>query len=287
VHTAGFPDGAIRGQLSAVSTTFASALTGEEEAPGPGETGVTGGTSIEPLTDGTTVCSFTNYDGTETPTAAHIHKGAVGAAGPIVVTLPPFDGSSSDGCVGGVDPAVVADIRANPEDYYVNVHTDGHPNGAVRGQLQETIDLTTSLAGADEVPGPGDPDGAGDAGISLIGDDEVCVTIHVRGTALPTAAHIHKAADGVAGPVVETLLTPTFNTSGTCMTIDSALYDELAASPGDFYVNVHTRDFPNGAVRGQLSRVVHAVGSPTASRGFVHAAPRSMQKLRYASTRSR
>jgi hypothetical protein len=262
-----------------VSTTFATALSGDEEAPGPGETGGGGGSSIEPLSDGTTVCAFTGYDGTETPVAAHVHKGAVGVAGPIVVTLPPFDGTSSDGCVGGIDPAVVADIQANPEDYYVNVHTDGHPNGAVRGQLEETVDLATSLSGADEVPGPGDPEGAGDAAISLIGDDEICMAIHVRGTAKPTAAHIHQAADGVAGPVVEVLLTPTFNSSGGCMTIDPALYDQLIASPGDFYVNVHTGDFPNGAVRGQLSRVVHAVGSPMASAGFA-AQPRAAREAR-------
>ena len=39
--------------------------------------------------------------------AAHIHKAAVGAAGPIVVTLPPFDDVFSDGCIGGLDPALL------------------------------------------------------------------------------------------------------------------------------------------------------------------------------------
>jgi hypothetical protein len=33
------------------------------------------------------------------------------------------------------DPELVADIAANPSEYYVNVHNKPYPAGAIRGQL--------------------------------------------------------------------------------------------------------------------------------------------------------
>jgi hypothetical protein len=33
------------------------------------------------------------------------------------------------------DPALTAAILANPENYYVNVHTTACPTGTIRGQL--------------------------------------------------------------------------------------------------------------------------------------------------------
>jgi hypothetical protein len=69
-------------------------------------------------------------------TAAHIHSGAAGTAGPVVVPFdaPAHDGFSS-GCVA-VDPALAAQILDNPELFYVNVHNADYPPGAIRGQLR-------------------------------------------------------------------------------------------------------------------------------------------------------
>jgi hypothetical protein len=255
VHTATFPNGAIRGQLSPATKFLGTTLTGSEEAPGPGETDAGGDVAIDILSDGTTICGFLFYDGAEQPMAAHIHKGAVGAAGPIVVTLSPFDseGGASDGCIGGLDPALVSDIAANPDDYYVNVHTDMHADGAVRGQLGTSALLDADLTGGAEVPGPGDPDGSGEAFLDLVGDGLLCVRVQVRGIGTPTAAHIHDGAPGVAGPIVVTLPTPTFNAASDCVDVAPEVYADIAANPGDFYVNVHNAEFPAGAVRGQLA----------------------------------
>ncbi len=255
LHTAAFPDGAIRGQLATVETPLGTRLSSTEEAPGPGETGAGGDAYVDVLSDGTTICAGVFYDGADSPMAAHIHKGAAGAAGPVVVTLSPFDpdGPFSDGCIGGVDPALAADIAANPDDYYVNVHTAEHPDGAVRGQLDNSGLLQADLTGAAEVPGPGDPDGSGEASMDLVGDGLLCLRIHVRGIQTPMAAHIHEGGPGVAGPVVVTLPTPSFNTAFGCVDIDPVLFDDIVANPGDYYVNVHNEGFPAGAVRGQIT----------------------------------
>ena len=65
------------------------------------------------------------------PTAAHIHTGKQGEAGPPVVPLQP---QATDTCVA-IDKAVADKILADPSSYYVNVHNAEYPRGAVRGQL--------------------------------------------------------------------------------------------------------------------------------------------------------
>jgi hypothetical protein len=69
-------------------------------------------------------------------TAAHIHAGAVGVNGPVVVPLlPPTRGHSFE-CLRTVAATLLQDIAANPAAYYVNVHNAEFENGAIRGQLQ-------------------------------------------------------------------------------------------------------------------------------------------------------
>jgi hypothetical protein len=73
------------------------------------------------------------------PVAAHIHKGAAGVNGGIVIDLKPtFKGTSpriSKKCVTA-KASVVSAIRRNPAGYYANVHTTTNPGGAARGQLR-------------------------------------------------------------------------------------------------------------------------------------------------------
>ncbi len=115
--------------------------------------------------------------------------------------------------------------------------------------------MRATLTGAQEVPGPGDPDGRGSAEITTVDrTDNLCYEIEVANIDTPTAAHIHRGARGVAGPPVITLDAPADGESNGCLILDSALIDEIERNPGGFYVNVHNGPYPSGAVRGQLAR---------------------------------
>jgi hypothetical protein len=135
VHTAEFPGGAIRGQLTGTSTA-AFGTVFSLDLKGTSEPNATGTAVIRILKDTSTVCYRLHAANVTLPTvAAHIHRGAAGTNGPVVVpfTAPAADGNSS-GCIAST-PAIVDDILANPAGYYVNVHTTEHPAGAIRSQL--------------------------------------------------------------------------------------------------------------------------------------------------------
>lgn len=89
---------------------------------------------------------------------AHIHRGAPGQNGPVVVTLAwPQDGASAD-CIDesrilpngapafardpatGAPRATALEILTEPGEYYVNVHNAQYPSGVVRGQLRDALE---------------------------------------------------------------------------------------------------------------------------------------------------
>lgn len=118
--------------------------------------------------------------------------------------------------------------------------------------------LRATLTGAAEVPVPGDPDGSGTALVTLNpGQGVVCFRIEVANITLPAlAAHIHSAPAGVPGPVVVPFVAPGADgtASGCTSDVDRDLILDILRNPAAYYVNVHTTDFPGGAVRGQLSK---------------------------------
>jgi hypothetical protein len=106
------------------------------------------------------------------------------------------------------------------------------------------------------VPGPGDPDGHGSAMVKVY-KTKVCYTLAVMNIKPATQAHIHKGAKGQTGPVVvPTEPNQSFNpprpTSSGCETIPSSLSTDLSQNPSNYYVNVHNKPYPDGAIRGQL-----------------------------------
>jgi hypothetical protein len=117
------------------------------------------------------------------------------------------------------------------------------------GALPTTLEA--NLTGEKEVPGPGDPDGRGEAELKVFAA-KVCYTLKVSRIAPATAAHIHLGRRGEAGPVVVTLNTPTDGFSKGCEEISRELSTNLREHPARYYVNVHNEKYPDGAVRGQL-----------------------------------
>lgn len=114
-------------------------LNGAEEIPGPGDSNASGQADLTLNQGQGEVCfdiSWSQIDGTVF--AAHIHAAPAGVAGSVVVPL--FEGMFSgtdeiSDCVD-VDRDLIAAIRQDPSEYYVNVHsTPGFEAGAVRGQL--------------------------------------------------------------------------------------------------------------------------------------------------------
>lgn len=111
------------------------------------------------------------------------------------------------------------------------------------------------LDGAQEAPGPGDPDGRGTfAWVAT--ERHLCYVLTAQRIAPATAAHIHPAPVGVPGPVAVPLEAPTDGVSFGCIAPGGEMTaDELAAiiaDPAGHYVNVHNAEFPAGAIRAQL-----------------------------------
>lgn len=117
------------------------------------------------------------------------------------------------------------------------------------------------LSGAAEVPGPGDTDAAGVAVVTIDGTS-LHYTIWVQNIGAPTAAHIHAGAAGVAGAPVVTL--EHNNLANGTVTITADVANQIRSNPSGFYLNVHTGEFPNGAVRGQLTATTAGEGARAA-----------------------
>jgi hypothetical protein len=117
------------GSTNAGGNSLHAMLTGKAETPKGDPDG--SGTAEVKIT-GKSVCWEIKASKVTTLTAAHIHKGGPGVAGPVVV---PFGGAyKSKGCTT-TTAAIAAALKKSPGAYYVNVHNAKYPGGALRGQL--------------------------------------------------------------------------------------------------------------------------------------------------------
>jgi len=112
--------------------------------------------------------------------------------------------------------------------------------------------FSTELRGSLEVPSVTTP-GAG-SGTFTLTENGLLYDITVRnltgGTI--TAAHFHRAAAGVSGPVVEPITFTNNRATGTW--IDLTPEERHDILEGRIYVNVHNAKYPDGEIRGQIVR---------------------------------
>jgi hypothetical protein len=140
-----------------------------------------------------------------------------------------------------------ADIEAGL--WYVNVHSANFPGGEIRGQLVPSGSCyAATLSGAAEVPANAST-ASGAATMALAPDGMLLYDIGFGDlSALETAAHFHKGALGIAGPVVYPL--PAGTTKRGVQQLLPGQVTDLKA--GLWYINVHSTNFPGGEIRGQI-----------------------------------
>ena len=128
------------------ATVFNVTLRSENEPNNASTSESKGHAQVKVYEDGTMEFTFTiNNKSDENFTRAHIHKAAAGVNGPIhwdfleagnPVASVPGQPAQLRGVARARAAAVLADLLANPSNYYVNVHSTAFPGGAVRGQLE-------------------------------------------------------------------------------------------------------------------------------------------------------
>lgn len=245
-------------------------LAGAAERPTPVATDGTG-TATLTLTRGTLTFNI-EYVGLGGPAImAHIHGAATAAGtGGIIIDLAPFHAG-----VFGTSGTFAGSVPLTPEQKavllgglsYVNIHTDAHQDGEIRGQITP-VAYRARLDGAGERPDPVATPARGGGAFQLV-TNRLGFTIEYAGLKSPAImAHLH----GPAGPEqtgdVLVDLAP-FHAGPLAaagvftgsVTLDAA---QLAALvDGLIYVNIHTTNHPGGEIRGQV--LADPVGPPAGS----------------------
>jgi hypothetical protein len=127
---------ALAGVVLAAQSTLTAELAGDAETAEDGTGSAT--ITLDPATG--ELCWDLTAEGIGPVVQSHIHVGAAGESGDVAVPLDVdgFEGSS-EGCNEPMEDAqILQDIVDNPAGYYVNLHTEPFPGGAIRGQLAAT-----------------------------------------------------------------------------------------------------------------------------------------------------
>ncbi|NWF84015.1 MAG: CHRD domain-containing protein [Bryobacteraceae bacterium] len=226
-----------------------------------------------------------------TITMMHIHRGAAGVNGPVVIDsgLPGRVENTQNGALNtqGVLPkaaettALIKEILANPAGFYVNMHTERAPGGEVRGQLMpaEEVVLMGLMSPLNEAPPITNLNASGIGAVTVraarlpngqIASAEVIFDAAYSGFAEGTTFtgfHIHypAPAGSNAGVTINTGLSgvPAAASGGTLhyevdadpgVAAQQATLQALLADPSLAYINLHTQANPGGAIRAQLHR---------------------------------
>jgi CHRD domain len=132
---------------------------------------------------------------------------------------------------------------------------------AISAAGRNTTELDAKLTGKTEVPGPGSKKGKGAITVAMKPTKKkVCFELEVSKLDTITDGHIHKGAEGVAGDIKVPLfvgqeLEGTGAYDGCVKNVKKKLIKKIIKRPENYYVNIHTVQFPDGAIRGQLAAV--------------------------------
>jgi len=245
IHTAANAGGEIRGQILAPGTQlFAAHLTGGQETPPVNTTSEgRGQVTLNYARDEARIA----VNHTATITAAHVHVAPGGASGPVSIGL-------TNGANIREQEAVTATQAVQLERglWYLNVHTAANGGGEIRGQVIHPGEklFTAIMNGQNEAPNPVVTNATGGAQLILSADRATYRVEGVFTMVVATAAHVHTAPAGMAGPVTFglTIVGERLTASGA---ITPAQVTDLEA--GNDYVNVHSAANGGGEIRGQLT----------------------------------
>lgn len=259
VHTMTNPGGELRGQLQAETDVQLSAmLSGAQQVP-PVMTDARGMVIATVRQDGKKLRIWAVFEGTAQVTAAHLHRGSPGQNGEVVADLSSM--IAGNAIVGEVESSsFVQDLLAG--EIYLNIHTTAHPNGELRGQLVATatsqLAFETWLDGTQQVPTVSTmARGVGRFWLNA-SLDTLYWNIVVTGlSSTVTGVHLHRGKPGVSGDVLLDLSASVQSNgtiSGSAANPSRTLVEALLQ--GDVYINVHTQNYPQGEIRGQVWRLV-------------------------------
>jgi len=281
VHTAAAPNGVARGQLASGGVDMTAALLGSAEVPTVVDGLARGGATFEfdTFTSGRVMTALqSTTEGINDVILQHIHVGAAGTPGNILVNLMGADYATSPSSHSAESTITYTQkdftrILANPAGFYCNLHTTAAPNGLVRGQLSTaTRTIFAALTGAEETTPVAGTSGTLRVLFNAVHGCEYTITMNAPPASDINNAHIHDGAVGVDGPILVDLFESgdaavSGNTiSGTAAVPGRTLARLLAGTPGGsalagaelpsiFYGNVHTLVNPGGAARGQFTQI--------------------------------
>jgi hypothetical protein len=259
---------AIATPAAAQTSWFAVDLSGDRSAGDPDGRGVAA-VGI----DGGATRYYIWVTSVAEPTAAHIHEGAAGSIGEVVIDLEASFTEVANGVFvahGEVNNGSTASVLADPGGFYVNVHNGEFPSGAIRGQVlgdgASAGSMAGTLRGFRQVDSAGDPDGDG-FGIVTFHDGTAYAFVNAENVEPPTAAHVHQGGAGETGQVIVDLMASfSDGVSVTSTTVANDVAAMILGAPDQYYFNVHNGEFPSGAIRGQLRPTETTVFFPVISR---------------------
>ena len=121
---------------------------------------------------------------------------------------------------------------------------------------QQLYNISGTLSAADEVPPTMSAATGSVTGTYVQGSNFINLTVEFDGLSTPsTLIAIHKAAVGINGPVIVTLMIPASTSSSSTASYFLSPGDESDFISGNTYLNVHSQALPGGEIRGQLSLV--------------------------------